>query len=315
MKHYTKLLRGYGLALLSAALLFSCSQIDTFESADLQAEANEASKSGFNLTPFGSTNGENNAVYSDEACIDECFKPNDPDSYFYLNGRENYNPQIFTDYKVYQTATHIFYEFSIAASNSSNPSILSYTLNGTTTSVGSNSFTVSYLLPAGWIACDKVSRTFTITRAGSGGGATGVTIPIDYKLIKICVDEPETCEPSFVWNRDQNDANTIIFEYTPHRSKAVAEIQITTPQITAFEAKDGKVYSQFGNISQGNGGLRWTGELVCGQTITFTIKFTPINCNNPNNLPANMVSNFVVKDMGGNKLQGNPIQGDCVVGG
>ncbi|WP_296703884.1 hypothetical protein [Algoriphagus sp.] len=311
MKMFTTKMLGL---VISALLLGACSQMATYENEDLNKGLEKADQSGFNLSPYGVSNGENNAVYSDEACLTECFKPDDPTTYFYLNGRENFNPQIYTDYNVYQTATHIFYEFSIAASNSSTPLISTYELDGTSMTVGASSFSVSYPLPANWQVCDLVSRTFTITRNGNANqnSANVVIVPIDYKLIKICVDEPETCEEEFTWSRDVNDANTITFEYTPHRSKINAEIQMTTPQITAYQPLDGKVYTQFGNPSNGNGGLRWNGDLVCGEKITFTIKFTPISCNNSNNLPANLVSNFVVKDMGGNKLTGQPITGDCI---
>lgn len=301
-----------GLA-LAGLILGACSQTATYETADLMNEQASAKNGGFNLSPFG-MGGENTAVYTDEACVTECFKADDPSTWFYLNGRSNFNPQIYTDYKVYQSATEITYEFQIGASNSSNPTITSYSLNGTLTNVNATSFSVSFPLDANWKACDLVSRTFTINRGGQGGGATSVVIPIEYKLIPICLVVPDTCPEYFDWTRDVNDANTIIFEYTPHRSKIGAEIQITTPQITAFQAMDGKTYTQFGNMTNGNGGLRWNGDLVCGQKITFTIKFTPISCNNDNNLPANLASTFLVRDMGGNKLTGEPIEGACVIG-
>ena len=87
---------------------------------------------------------------------------------------------------------------------------------------------------------------------------------------------------------------------------------MTTPQIAGYEALDGKVYSTFGNPS--SGGLRWNGDLVCGQEISFKIKFTPIDCTGEPSPEVNMVSTFNVKDLGGNKLTGKPITGICVSG-
>jgi hypothetical protein len=303
-----------GLALVGL-ILGACSQMATYENADLMNEQAAANKAGFTMTPFGMGN-ESLAIYADAACGTDCFIANDPTTFFYQKGRSNFNPQIYVDYTVYQDATHIYYRFKIGASNSSKPTIDK--VNGETMPSNTTIHEVRYALHEGWKACDVVSRTFVISRGGQGSGATQVEIKLDYNLFNVCSDDDEvaeTCPESFSWKRDANDANTIIFEYTPHKSKIGAEIQITTPQITGYESKDGKTYTEFGNIDKANGGLRWIGDLVCGEEITFTIKFTPESCKNTNNLPANIASTFNVKDdMGGNKLTGEPIEGACVSG-
>jgi hypothetical protein len=306
--------RFLGMALVGL-ILGGCSQMATFEDADLMNEQAAAEKAGFKLDPFGISSGENSAVYSDDACQTQCITE-DPNTWFYLNGREYFNPVIWIDYKVWQTPTRIFYEFKIGASNQGNHSIASYSVdNGASVANTGKTFTVDYPLPANWIGCDLVSRKFNITRTGGGGGATGVEITVDYNLIPICDDDVvnEVCTEAFRYERDDQDMNIITFYYTPSRDKADAEIQFTLPQVTAYEPLDGKTYSTFGNWGNQNAssGIRWNGSLSCGVEISFKLKFTPISCTNSNNLPANMVANFVVKDMGGNKLNGPPIEGAC----
>jgi hypothetical protein len=303
-----------GLA-LAGLILGACSQTATFEDADLANEQATAEKAGFNLSPFGTTSVENLREYSDTACATECINPDDPESWFYIEDRELFNPQIYIDYKVYQNATSIFYEFKIGTFNASNPTIASYLLDGVSTPINGTTFSLEFPLADGWQACDLVSKTFKIVRGGGGGGATSVEFTIDYKLVPVCVNEDDPddeCPEAFRYERDATDPNIITFYYTPKASKTNAEIQMTTPQIAGYEALDGKVYSTFGNPS--SGGLRWNGDLVCGQEISFKIKFTPIGCTGLPSPEVNLVSTFNVKDLGGNKLTGQPITGICVSG-
>lgn len=304
-----------GMALVGL-ILGACSQTATFEDADLMNEQASAERAGFKLDPFGISSGENLATYSDAACETQCITE-DPNSWFYLNGRETFNPAIWIDYKVWQTPTKIHYEFKIAASNSGNHSIASYQIDGGTVVANTGkTFSVEFPLPTGWSGCDLVSRKFNIIRAGGGSGATGVEITINYNLIPICDDDDvnEVCTEAFRYERDTNDPNIITFYYTPSRDKADAEIKLTLPQVMAYEPLDGKTYTTFGNWGNQNAssGIIWNGSLSCGVEISFKIKFTPISCNNSQNLPANMVANFVVKDLGGNKLTGEPIEGACI---
>ncbi|MDF2156669.1 hypothetical protein [Algoriphagus sp. CAU 1675] len=296
---------------ISGLLLASCSQMASYENEDLTLEQASADKAGFRLNPFGTTNGNENAFvdYYQGACESECIDPNDPETFFVLNGRKNFNSsgQIFIDYSIYHDASEIYYTFTIGTNNSSEPSIA--TFNGEL--VDAPSYSVSYPLEEGWQGCDLVERTFTLTRGGGGGGTTVVEIPTSYNLIPICTGEEETCDEAFSYERDETDPNIITFKYTPSTTIENAEIQLTVPHIEAYEPMDGRTYTGFGEEEENV--LRWNGKLTCGEEITFTIKFTPISCTaaGPGNGLVNLVSTFNVKGFG-NKLTGKPLTAHCI---
>lgn len=294
--------------LMTVAVLFSCNQVETFEIDDLNLNQEVLDRDGVTLTALNPNFMDFLNVYQVDACENFCIIPDDPTTYHVLSGRETYNPQIYVDYSVYHDDEKIYYNFTIAASNSSSPTIAS--VNGVP--VGETSYSIEFDLPEDWEGCDLVERSFTVVRAGGGGGATGLTIETAYRLIPICVEEPDDlCPEDFSYERSGDDNNTILFKFTPKATLAFAEIQITTPQIADWESLDGKNYEEFG--AGANGGLRWIGDLVCGEEITFELRFTPEACGqgNPN---VNLVSTFNVKDLGGNKLTGQPIRSECISG-
>lgn len=295
---------------ISGLLLSACSQVATYESEDLTLEQAKADKGGFTLSPYGNTNGNENAYvdYFDGACGAECIDPDDPETFFRLSDRKNFNPQFFIDYTIYHDANTIYYSFT-AGGTSNNSTPLIATFNGTT--IDLPSYSISYPLDEGWQGCDNVSRTFTITRAGQGGGSNSVDIETSYNLIPICTGEEETCDEAFSYERDETDPNIITFKYKPSTTIENAEIQLTVPQIEAYEPMDGRTYTGFGEGEENV--LRWNGKLTCGEEITFTIKFTPISCTaaGPGNGLVNLVSTFNVKGFG-NKLTGKPLTADCI---
>jgi hypothetical protein len=297
-----------GLA-ISGLLLASCSQMASYENEDLALEQARADKAGFTLSPYRSTDGNENAFldYYEGACTSECIDPLDPETFFVLSDREQFNPQIYIDYEIYHDATTIYYSFTIGTYNSSEPLISK--VNGV--DVNGLTYSIDFPLEEGWQGCDLVERTFTVTRGGGGGGSTVVEIPTLYSLIPICTGEEETCDEAFSYERDEIDPNIITFKYTPSTTIENAQIQLTVPQIEDYEAMDGKTYTGFGEDLENV--LRWNGDLTCGEEITFTIKFTPISCTaaGPGNGLVNLVSTFIVKGYG-NKLTGKPITSDCI---
>lgn len=298
------------LGLVISALLFgACSQMATYENEDLTNTLEKSDQPGFILSPYGIGSNLNASLeYFEGACTTECIDPEDPETFFVLTGRKNFNPQIYIDYSIYHDATDIYYEFSIGTNNSSTPTIA--TFNGEV--VEGLTYSISYPLDEGWQGCDLVERTFTLTRGGGGGGSTVVEIPTSYALVPICTgDEEETCPEVFSYERDSENPNIITFKYTSPATIENAEIQLTVPQIADYLALDGKEYVGFGEDKENV--LRWYGALACGVETTFVIQFTPLDCTaaGPGNGKVNLVSTFNVKGYG-NKLTGKPLESDCI---
>ena len=313
MKRSTMLGGRYSVvAVISAMLLFSCSQLEDIHPDAIQDNQIEATADGFKLTPLGGMHA-NLRVYEDVDCNDYCITE-DASSWVVKNTIYKFNNQFWIDMKVYNTPEEIVYNFEIKAGNNSNPTIAF--INGQ--EVNAATFEIRKSLEEGWEKCNTIEEEFVIIRSGGGQGqgndnnANTITINSSYDLFEVC--EVVSCE-EFMIEAIEGMENAYRFTYISNEALEDVTIQMTLPQIADWEALDGKSYEEFGNGA--NGGIRWTGDLAaCGDGITFELQFKPAcevsNSNskgNKNTTPSsvNLMTNFVVQggDFGGNKLKNN----------
>jgi len=162
------------LALMSAALLFSCSSIEPFE-----MESEDV------LLSSGTT-----------ACI------TDKEDTWQIRSatfQATYQNGGIAYVRVYNSPTKIFYEFS------SSTTINSISVNGQTIS----GLTYSENLPPNWDGTTVVNNTFAFTRSGAGGGGGNATsVVTSYTLTPMC--PPAECiivnESAYVGDtRGEND--------------------------------------------------------------------------------------------------------------
>ncbi len=296
MKHYTNLFRGYGLALLSAALLFSCSQVDTFESADLQAEA-EATASGFNLIPFGMGGNENAALKSCLECITV------PEVAVSSVAKTTGNTTTkHGDLSVWNTETDLIVTFAFDGDEGADGSSITITdpnntsktyswIKGEVPSPGISevvtstkngkilSYKVTHPLSAK-TACSEYSVAFA-SNGGPGGSLDATTTYAIYEYCKACDGETFSYVTS-------NENKNVIFKYDAATKLIDAEVEFTFAQIQNFvldgndmyTAPDGKKYSVNNPTNQTV--FTWTGDIGCtDQTATtFAFEFSP-DCSSP----------------------------------
>lgn len=162
-----------GLA-LAGLILGACSQTATYETADLMNEQASA-KAGFNLSPFG-MGGENLAI-SDAPCIDAT-----SGAAFAQTFTGNYNSNFSASIKVYNTLTHIIYEFG-----GTYDCIKLTDFNGSEITLEGNQYKVPL---SNWKHGDQKAQNFWVGRNGCSGQGSGqaVIIPTSYNLIGICTE-------------------------------------------------------------------------------------------------------------------------------
>ncbi|MDI1323834.1 MAG: hypothetical protein PSV36_13880 [Algoriphagus sp.] len=182
-----------GLA-LSVMVLASCSQMATYEQADVTPEEVAAAKNGFNLTPYG-TGGNENAIVLD--CNNSCITDTSADQFAVTTtsapvtwGGPNQNNNSKTlSVKVWNTLTTIEYRFTLISNLGSIPgSNLQYFDEATQLWVNIGDLVpgvvkvVSRPLPAAWTKCQVITEQWRQT----GGGAPVELGNVSYSLIGIC---------------------------------------------------------------------------------------------------------------------------------
>ncbi|WP_157359687.1 hypothetical protein [Algoriphagus mannitolivorans] len=263
---------------LAGLILSACSQMATFEEADLMNEQAVA-KNGFNLNPFGLGN-ENARTYSATDCGNFCIDPANPEYSVQTSTiSNNSGPQsrVFT-YSVYNTLTGFQLDWSYASSNNAGRKLRitvsgagfaspkTYTtsqLNGGPVS-GSNTFTFD----ASWAACGVV----TIAAEILDGDNAVVSGPIstNYSLIGECV---VGCDESFSY---EVDGNEVTFTYVPSADLDNAELVFTFPQ-SALDGNPLEGWSYDGQT------MRKTMDLDACATYTWTVSLSCKPLNNAQN--------------------------------
>lgn len=269
-----------GLA-LSVMVLASCSQVATYEQADMTPEEVAfAAKNGFNLTPYGTGGNENAALLACSAgCITErvLFEDNTSTR---IGNSSNYKN---VNYQIWNTATQLIVQ---TTSNRATDKVeiivngVTYT-NDPALDVPAGELLFTYFeLPEGYDPCE-----YTLTSVKHFGGGPQVTLStINYGVYEYCT----ACVESFSYV-DEGDSQAYVFSYTPSESVTGANLVFTFAQGTAESATGLDDWSVEGVTRQ------ITMDLVACKTYTWTVDLTP-DCSgkSPN---SNVWTDFKVNDI------------------
>jgi hypothetical protein len=239
-----------GLA-LAGLILGSCSQMGTYENADLTNEQAVAAKAGFTMTPFGMGN-ENARAYAGADCEVDCIVPGSGD-YFVKTGTKTGaagpNNKSVT-YRAYNTETDFVVEvdFRITSGNAKTKSEITIIIDGNEKVISDvpsgGTATHSIPLPNGWMACDLVE--FSIRE-------TGLSMPITwsetYTLFAVCPTETDSdCVEAFSYVDNGDDA-PYTFKYTPSEDMTDVLVEFTFAQGVVVTGLDGFTQNGGGNSS------------------------------------------------------------------
>ncbi|MBA4300094.1 hypothetical protein SAMN03080617_00035 [Algoriphagus alkaliphilus] len=278
-----------GLA-LAGMVLGACSQMGTYENADLMNEQAEANKAGAKLTPLGSGN-ENARTYSATNCVDFCIdlvKPEYSMQTATISNNSGPQTRVFT-YTVHNTLTGFELAWNYDATNNAARKLRitvsgagftspqTYTSNKVQSAGnGSNSFTFD----ASWAACGVVN----IVAVMLDGNNVMVSAPITttYGLIGACGG----CDESFTYV--DNGDKTYTFTYTPEENIANAALVFTFAQGTAISGLDAS-WSVNGQTRQK------TMSLTSCTSYTWTVALNG-NCSG-NSRSSNVWTDFKVNDV------------------
>lgn len=240
MKNFTKNLLGMALAGL---ILSACSQMATFEDADLMNEQAVA-KTGFNLNPYNVGGNENAAILAGGGnCQIDCIDANSGDEFaatassqtVLWGGPQQNNNSKTLSVKVWNTLTTIEYRFTITT-NANSAGNLQYfdEITNDWINIGALSKTqalaVSRPLPQNWSACDVITEQWRQT----GGGSPAELGDVSYSLISECT----TCtRESF--NYVSNGNGSFTFTYIPFENISDAELVFTFAQGIVLSGLEG----------------------------------------------------------------------------
>jgi len=287
IKPYFTQLRGLGLALLSAMLLFSCNQIEPFTVDDLNADANEMSSS-FGLDPFGFGGMENARTYAATDCENFCIDPDDPEysvqrSTIANNSGSSSNTQnrVFT-YDVYNTLTGFKLDWNYDANNPAGRRLRikvsgagfdgakTYTSNEVQSS-GSGSHTFNF--DATWAACGVVSIRAEIL---DGTDITDIksTQNTTYSLIGACLG----CDDELTVDLQCGETNTATFTFYAEEAGPIV-IQGGLNANATIEAASSNVLERNETHPAVTSGAtasvtRWEGDVEACEEVTVTVSWT-----------------------------------------
>lgn len=276
MKIFTKNLLGMALA---GFILSACSQMATFEEADLMNEQ-AAAKSGFKLDPFNVVGNENARTYTATDCENFCIDPANPEYSMQTSSISNNSgptTRVF-NYTVHNTLTGFELAWNYSASNSAGrrlritvsgagfTSPITYTSGPvSTTGSGSNTFTFN----ASWAACGEVTIVASIL--DGDGNVIGSVTPVTttYKLIGPCAGcEIDGNEFSGVANSCAQTGREAVYTYGSEEGVSYFKMQ---GGLTNFTGDNASVYINGilvvfdGTVTEGNS--TWSTGTVNGFTV------------------------------------------------
>jgi hypothetical protein len=331
IKPYFKKLQGLGLALLSAALLFSCNQMETFESDSLMVEEQRALlENSIDYAPyFNSRTAFSEAV----DCEDEAMYCVSAASYFYKSQDKGISGGGYGGVKLEYYQNHLgemkFVFQGYAGNNQKTELIKGYKI-GTEAKVNiseTSDLTLTVPLPLDWETCDFFDLDIIIY---SEPGNTSLTFKTDYILLALCEnggddggDDEDECEAEdFYYEKvDPNDPEdyTYTFTYIPACDEMMdAVVKFTCPHIE--DIKSFKVNMGNGLIKadwSSNPGKRrgaptvisWVGDIP-EDGITFEIEFKP-DCTQTKSGRANVWTDFKVNEVSKKFEHSNIIAYNC----
>ncbi|HSI77088.1 MAG TPA: hypothetical protein VK957_14405 [Lunatimonas sp.] len=257
------------LALISAALLFSCSQIEPFE-----MEGND--RVLFSVASSGTEGGD-----CDEDCITE-----DENSWFVKSFEHVYDetaPAKKLKVDVYNTPTQLIYKI-----NTENTTIKFLSIGGVLVINDVETSTYTHVVNLGvfgddWDACDTEMLTILGYRNNmSGGGAGNLgTLNTSYDLIGVCQD----CDESFDYTMNEDGSYT--FNYIPSEDMNDAELVFTFAQ--------GVVVAGLNDWETKGSTKEMSMNLVACETYSWTVTLDT-DCGGVGQPKANLWTDFKVND-------------------
>jgi hypothetical protein len=332
---FNKLQSGFAL-LLSAALLFSCSQIETFQSDDLSVDEDALSMFdltalddaayGYGYDPFSNSR----TVYGMSVdCLDEETYCVSSDNYFYKSDDKAIQGQGFGGVRVEYYQTHegkMKFIFQAYDSNNKKSEIIKgYKIgDGNKVDVDPQDDEVEFEidLDPEWEACQTFTETIIIYT--DPGNNTLLTFNTSYVLLALCADddddddddddEEECDKEDFYYEAIDEDEHKYKFTYIPAcEALTNAVVKFTSPHISGFASMDGKTITTVNRNAKSPRGnptvLVWTGDIP-EDGITFEIDFDP-DCTQTNSGKANVWTDFKVNEVSKKFQHSNIVAFDC----
>ncbi len=278
-------LRAMGMVLLSTLLLFSCSQIDTFEASDLRADAEEMAANGFDMSPFGDMNTTLKMKdYDGVECGIYCFEEGSGEyvkksgDAFASWGNGNHTKTL--DYIAYNTETKFVIEVDYirtrpAGSLNGN---LSVTFNGNTktrTIATGVKEIFQWDLPSNWDACDEVKYTIIEDSDLEGDETRKLFIDESYSLFAVC---SEGCEDELTVDLQCGETNTAIFTFYAEEAGAIVIQGGLNANAELTGASSNVLTRNTDHPAVINGATssvtRWEGDVDACEMVTVTVSWT-----------------------------------------
>lgn len=263
-KNYFISLQNGILALISAALLFSCGQIEPFE---MERNDQVLLSTGVPITL--------------KDCKDHCISDAKPESYQKLHGKDivswgNGNHSKTIIYDAYNTETEFIIVVNFVrvrpgvGDDSGN---LTVSFNGVSEEpevvANESTTTFKFNLPVGWKACDVV--TFGIV--DDTGDVTN-DIQKEYKLYGVCQD----CEEGLTVDLTCGETNTATFTFFAEEAGAIVIQGGLNANAKLIDASSNVLTRNMTHPAVINGATasvtRWEGEVDACEEITVTVSWT-----------------------------------------
>jgi hypothetical protein len=331
---FNKLQSGFAL-LLSAALLFSCSQIETFQSDDLSVDEDALSMFdltalddaayGYGYDPFSNSR----TVYGISVdCLNEETYCVSSDNYFYKSDDKAIQGQGYGGVRIEYYQNHLGemkYKFQAYAGNNGKDKVIEGYKIGSDPKVDitkTSDLTLTIELPGDWEPCDGFDRTIIVY---TDPGNNTLTFNTSYVLLALCAnddddddddddDEEECDKEDFYYEAIDEAEHKYKFTYIPAcEALTNAVVKFTSPHIKSFASLDGKVITTVNRNAKSPRGnptvLVWTGDIP-EDGITFEIDFDP-DCTQTNSGKANVWTDFKVNEVSKKFQHSNIVAFDC----
>jgi hypothetical protein len=331
---FNKLQSGFAL-LLSAALLFSCSQIETFQSDDLSVDEDALSMFdltalddvayGYGYDPFSNSR----TVYGMSVdCLNEETYCVSSDNYFYKSDDKAIQGQGYGGVRIEYYQNHLGemkYKFQAYAGNNGKDAVIKGYKIGAEPKVditNTADLILTIDLPEDWEPCDGFDRTIILY---TDPGNNTLTFNTSYVLLALCADddddgddddddEEECDKEDFYYEAIDEDEHKYKFTYIPAcEALTNAVVKFTSPHIKSFASLDGKVITTVNRNAKSPRGnptvLVWTGDIP-EDGITFEIDFDP-DCTQTNSGKANVWTDFKVNEVSKKFEHSNIVAFDC----
>lgn len=322
-------------AILVIALIlgmhFSCSQLETFESQDLDLTESiqVLNKGDFTPLGYGYDPFSLNRTLYDPAVV--CDDPEEycvsSSNYYYKEDDKAFTGQGFGGARVeyfQRVDEKMVYKFvSYEGNNKKSEFLKGYQVDdGEIVNFTGNrsSFELEFDLDEDWEACDEVTRKITLYKGNPNAVPQSVDFETSYVLLPLCddggteLDDDECEEEDFFYDQVIEGVPSGVLRYTftyiPCEDLTGAVVKFTSPHIKGFTSLDGKFYTINKGKKRGTPTvMTWVGDIPAGG-ITFEVDFNP-DCTQTNSGKANVWTDFKVNEVSKKFANSNIIAWEC----